>query len=125
MQALAAFSRGLWLGLLILGLAGCASQQPQGLYHWGNFEEQIYARLKNTSNPQDQILAMEKTLHTNRTNRPLPPGFHAHLGLLYGETGNIAAMRQQFEKEKALYPEAVPFMDFLLRKFNAEKGAKK
>jgi hypothetical protein len=53
----------------------------------------------------------------------VPPGFHAHLGMLYSMTGKsndqIAA---QFEDEKRLFPESTVYMDFLLAKMKkAEK----
>ena len=50
--------------------------------------------------------------------RTLPPGFHAHLGMLYADAGKLDQVRQQFETEKALYPESATYMDFLTRKFD-------
>lgn len=46
-----------------------------------------------------------------------PPGFHAHLGLLYSGIGKDDQMVQQWQTEKALFPEAAAYMDFLLKKF--------
>jgi hypothetical protein len=46
---------------------------------------------------------MEKTLQTNKGVRPVPPGFHAHLDLLYGEAGRIDEYaRAIFYRETAL-----------------------
>ncbi len=116
--------RSLVAGALALLLSACASQQTE-LYNWGSYESQVYARFKNSSSPEQQIAMLEKDLQrASLTGRHLPPGFHAHLGLLYGESGRAADMRQQFETEKTLFPEAAPFMNFLLRKFDAPKGAK-
>jgi hypothetical protein len=42
------------------------------------------------------------------------PGFHAHLGYLYFQTGKLDQARQEFETEKAEFPESAVFMDRLL-----------
>lgn len=116
------YSPGKWLGVFcfIWLVSGCASK-PQ-IYHWGDYESQLYARFSSNTNPEQQIEQMEKILQTNRTNKPVPPGFHAHLGLLYGEQGNIGKMREQFSIEKQLFPESSAFMDFLLNKSTQAKG---
>lgn len=115
-------SPGKLLGVLFCAwlLSGCASK-PQ-IYHWGSYENQIYARFSATSNPEQQIDEMEKILQTNQSNKPIPPGFHAHLGLLYGEAGRINEMREHFAIEKQLFPESAAFMDFLLNKSAQAKG---
>ena len=119
------FSPGRYLGIILCGcLIGGCTTTPQ-LYHWGSYENQIYANLTATSSPETQIDAMEKILQTHSTNKPLPPGFHAHLGLLYGQVGKIDQMREQFLIEKQLFPESTAFMDFLLNKLAQEKGPKK
>lgn len=93
-------------------ICGCAST-PQ-MYQWGDYQRQVYHRFAANSESQEQIEAMERTLKINKENKPMPPGFHAHLGLLYGETGRFDEMREQFTTEKELFPESAGFMDFLL-----------
>jgi len=115
-------SRLLGAFFCLLLISGCATK-PQ-LYNWGDYESQVYARFSDKGHPEQQIDAMEKTLQTNKNNKPAPPGFHAHLGLLYGEAGRIAEMREQFTIEKTLFPESAAFMDFLLKKVDSAKGAK-
>ncbi|MDH1056579.1 DUF4810 domain-containing protein [Aquipseudomonas alcaligenes] len=101
-------------------LTGCVNQ-PQSLYYWNGYQEQVYARFKGEgSSPQEQVAALEASLQEARAqDRALPPGFHAHLGMLYAELGKLDQVRQQFETEKTLFPESAPYMDLLLR--NAEK----
>lgn len=108
--------------MCILLISGCATKPS--LYAWGSYEEQVYARFKATSSPEQQIQAMEKDLQTQVGNQPLPPGFHAHLGLLYGEAGRSGDMREQFLLEKQYFPESTKFMDFLLAKMDKAQGAK-
>jgi hypothetical protein len=47
----------------------------------------------------------------------VPPGYHAHLGLLYGKQGKAAQFAQAMQTEKTLFPESAAFVDFLLRNF--------
>jgi hypothetical protein len=49
-----------------------------------------------------------------------PPGFMAHLGLLYGKQGDLARFQQNLEAEKQQFPESQTFVDFLLRKFKSK-----
>ncbi|MDR2030800.1 MAG: DUF4810 domain-containing protein [Azoarcus sp.] len=95
--------------------SGCASA-PRPLYDWGSYEAQVYAHLKGESR-EAQIEAMERDLQKiHARGRTALPGFFAHLGLLYRETGNDAKAAECFEMEKRRFPEAAPFMDFLLGK---------
>lgn len=96
-------------------LGGCVSQ-PKPLYHWAGYQEQVYEHFKHESGPQQQIAALEASLQEARAHDATPPpGFHAHLGMLYAEIGKADQVRQQFETEKTLFPESAVYMDFLLR----------
>lgn len=98
-------------------LAGCASQ-PKPLYHWGSYQTQVYKHLKGEAGPEEQIAALEEDFQKARSEgASLPPGYHAHLALLYAEIGKEDQVRQQLESEKTNFPESAPFMDFLMRKF--------
>lgn len=106
--------------LAIAGLAGVLSacvQQPKSLYSWQSYEGSVYAYLKDDGGDYaTQTLAMEKNIETARAaNAELPPGFRAHLGMLYLKMGDGDKGVEQMQGEKAAFPEAAPFMDFLLR----------
>ncbi|MDR2261524.1 MAG: DUF4810 domain-containing protein [Azoarcus sp.] len=106
---------GLTALALAAALSGCATA-PEPLYRWESYEAQVYAHLKGESR-ETQIEALERDLQKiNASGKPAPPGFFAHLGLLYMETGNDAKAAEYFETEKNRFPEAAPFMDFLLKK---------
>jgi len=103
--------------LAVVFFSGCASQQPKSLYAWGSYEEQVYAHLKGESRDA-QIIALERDLgKIEASGRTAPPGFYAHLGLLYAETGNDAKAIACFETEKNRFPEAAAYMDFLLKNY--------
>ncbi|HRP26732.1 DUF4810 domain-containing protein [Thauera sp.] len=98
-------------------LAGCASG-PQPLYYWGEYQPALYGHFTKEMGPQQQIASLEAGLEKARAiGKPVPPGYNAHLGLLYAESEQMDEMLKYFEAEKALYPESTPYMDFLLSKF--------
>lgn len=105
------------LGSLLL--TGCANQ-PKPLYYWGDYQPQVYEYFKGAEGKgqEEQIAALEETLQKARaTDAALPPGYHAHLGLLYLKTGKLDQVKQQLETERSNFPESAAYMDFLLKKF--------
>jgi len=100
---------------LLIVLAGCASKPA--LYEWGDYQPQVYAYFQGEGGVEAQLIALEANLQKMRAaGKNPPPGFHAHLGLLYSQQGKADQMVQQFRTEKALYPESSAYMDFLLKK---------
>ena len=64
---------------------------------------------------EQQIAALEKNEQEAKgKGQVLPPGFHAHLGLLYARQGHPDKAASAFKTEKSLYPESAAYMDFLL-----------
>lgn len=108
-----------WFALATLLLLGGCVSQPKPLYHWGSYQQQVYEHFRNeNTSPQEQIAALEAGLQLARSSGQTPaPGLHAHLGMLYAETGKADQVRQQFESEKSLFPESAVYMDFLLRNY--------
>lgn len=98
-------------------LTGCAANQPKPLYQWDGYQPQVYEYFKGQKNPEEQIGALEQALQKIRAkgNRP-PPGFEAHLGMLYAGVGKEQQAVQAFEAEKEAFPESAAYMDFLLKK---------
>ena len=63
-------------------LAGCASEPM--IYSWGSYEDQIYMMYAqpDKATPEIQIARLEEDFQKARaSNKPVPPGFHAHLGM--------------------------------------------
>jgi hypothetical protein len=95
-------------------LAGCRSPD---IYYWGNYENVIYGIYAHPDKvtPEVQVRKMEEDVHKALSaNKPLPPGFHAHLGYAYFQLGKLDLARQEFENEKKEFPESAVFMDRLL-----------
>ncbi len=98
-------------------LSGCAAG-PQPLYYWGDYQTQLYGHFTKDKGAEEQIAALEAGIEKARAaGRPVPPGYHAHLGILYAQGEHADQMQKYFEAEKALYPEGTAYVDFLLRKF--------
>lgn len=110
---------GVVLGSILL--SGCTG--PKTLYQWEGYQPQVYQYFKGESK-EAQAEALEGDLQKIRAkNGAVPPGYHAQLGLLYSSLGKDDQMVQQFQTEKALFPESAAYMDFLLK--NARQGVAK
>jgi hypothetical protein len=107
--------------LALVLLTGCAVPT---LYSWGNYEAVVYATYAKPGAvpPERQIELLEQDYQKARSaNKPVPPGFHAQLGYLYYQIGRLDQARQEFETEKANFPESAVFMDRLLARLGGGK----
>jgi len=113
------------LAPLLLLLTACANNAPRSLYYWGDFPAASYAWLKDdVRDGQEMLTLLEKDAQTAVANaHDLPPGFHAHLGLLYLKLGQTGKAVEHLQAEKAAFPESAPFMDFQLRALSGETDA--
>ena len=110
---------GLWAaGVFALALGGCAKPPPP-LYGWGSYQAQVYAHFKaQDTGPERQVSALEADLQKIRAKgQTPPPGYHAHLGMLYASLGKDDQAVQQLQTEKSLFPESTVYMDSLLSKY--------
>ena len=97
-------------------LSGCAHES---MYYWGDYDSLVYSQYQSTSavSPEFQITALEKNIQMAKSqNKPLPPGFYAHLGYEYLQVEKVAEARSCFEKEKANFPESAVLMDRFIKK---------
>lgn len=98
-------------------IQGACVTPPQPLYYWGSYQGQVYSYLSKEKSPEEQILALEADKEkAAATGKPLPPGFLAHLGLLYGQTGRLDRLEENLSAEKKQFPESAAYVDFLLKK---------
>jgi hypothetical protein len=99
----------------VLVTAGCAAPKP--MYHWDEYQKQVYESLKGDStSPADQLAALQKQAEIARAKGELlPPGFRAQVGLLKLRLGDGEGARASFQAEEAAFPESKPYMDFLLK----------
>ncbi|TKC89250.1 DUF4810 domain-containing protein [Trinickia terrae] len=102
-------------------LAGCAAPSKP-LYQWEGYQPQVYKYFKGESK-EAQVAELEKGLEKIKSdNGAAPPGYHAQLGLLYSSLGKDDQMVQEFQTEKALFPEAGAYIDFLMKNVKKESN---
>lgn len=107
------------LSFALLLLGGCAVNKP--LYNWGPYEPQVYSFFKGES-PEEQVQVLEKHLDETKAKGLVPPpGFYAHLGMLYNKVGRDTEVPAMFAMEKKLYPESVIFIDNINNGFKVAK----
>jgi hypothetical protein len=104
-------------------VTGCA-QPVKPLYQWEAYPRQVYEHFKGDgAGPQEQLRVLEAQAEKARAGgAALPPGFRAHLGLLYLRLDRPDEARRALEAEKAAFPESAQYMDFLLKGFAAPKS---
>ncbi|MFZ9596042.1 MAG: DUF4810 domain-containing protein [Bdellovibrionia bacterium] len=110
-----------WALALLVACFGSACASPT-LYYWGQYEEVLYRSYLKPGEwpPLAQIQILEKDEQkASAQGRALPPGFYAHLGFLYFETGQFDQARRSFEREKQRFPGSAPLMDRFLRKLKS------
>lgn len=109
-------------------LAGCA-EGPKPLYHYGSYSDAYYAFKKE---PGEKSMgefksSIEKLIgESDAKGLRVPPGMFANLGYIHLKMNNPQQAVENFEKEKALYPEARHFMDRMIEKTELslkEKGS--
>ena len=103
-------------------LVGCV-QAPKQIYHWEGFQGQLYEHFKaDSSSPEDQLRILDAQAQKARARGAAsPPGFRAHLAMIYLRLGRDGEAKQELEAEKANFPESAQFMDFLLKRMTAPK----
>lgn len=109
--------------LVCATLGGCAATQQPALYQWQGYQSNVDAYFRaDKLSPDAQTQQMEEDLQKIKVSGgAVPPGYYAHLGLLYGQQGKLDQFAQQMQAEKKQYPESEAFMDFLLRNFKISK----
>lgn len=115
---------GLPLALaLVVALTGCV-QAPKGLYQWDGYQDQLYEHFKgDRQSPAEQVRVLEAQAQKARgSGMALPPGFRAHLGMMYLRLGREDEARRLLEAEKASFPESTQYMDFLLKRLTAARS---
>jgi hypothetical protein len=103
--------------VLLLSLAAAAlitGCESPSIYYWGHYEQLIYVTYAKPgkATPESQVLLMQEDVQkAAAANKPLPPGFHAHLGHLYYQISKPDLALQEFQKEKAQFPASAILMD--------------
>jgi hypothetical protein len=103
----------------LLFLSGCATHKS--IYDWGAYEPQVYSFLKGEA-PDAQIQILEKHLNEVQGKGTVPPpGFYAHLGMLYTKAGRDSDTQKMFAMEMKIYPESSAYINNINNGFKVTK----
>lgn len=108
--------------LFLLVFLGACGTKP--LYYWGHYESVIYDRLakQGGDGPTEHIELLQKDIdYVQSRDLKHPPGFHAHLGMLYSEVGKGRLAQEHLAKEKAAFPESEHLMNRFLGKTKGKR----
>ncbi|MBS4049941.1 MAG: DUF4810 domain-containing protein [Methylomonas sp.] len=110
-----------FMGLMaVVMLSGCV---PPGLYYWGDYETSLFERYVE-NNPQHTDAYLTQTLlEAERQHRKVPPGVYADYGFLLYTRGDKAGAIENFQKERALYPESLALMNKLIDRIQRKQKA--
>ena len=104
---------------------GCTTHNT-ALYNYENYSESYYAYKKDPSVASQ--LELQKSIELaiqnaqNSQSRRVAPGLYANLGYIYLKEGKNKLAIENFQKEKALYPESAHFMDRMIKKVELLEG---
>ena len=104
------------LGASLVVFTSCTTPTK---YYWGDYQSLIYNQYQEPgkATPEVQVQALQADIQKAASeNKPLPPGFYAHLGYQYLQLGKAGEARQYFSAEKRAFPESAVLMDRLLKK---------
>lgn len=98
--------------LLLTGLLGACA--PKTLYHWGEYETNLYAYYKNPEALEALMEALDSAIIEGEKDKRIPPGLYAEYGflLLVKEQRGKAVI--YFNKEKTTWPESTVLMDKMI-----------
>ena len=105
------------LGILtLIAATGCATK-VQTLYQWQGYQDNVDAYFRgDKSSPSEQIQKMEEDLQKILADgAAVPPGYYAHLGLLYAQQDRLDDFAEKIQAEKEQFPESDGYMNFLLK----------
>ncbi len=103
--------------LMILFVAGCATQEP--LYYWGDYSQTLYKYKKQPK--EENLIAYKACLvniieESNKRNKKAPPGVCCEYGYILLKEGNAQQALYYLEMEEKNYPESKVFIE-RLKKF--------
>jgi hypothetical protein len=118
-------ARGVLAAGVLALLAGCAAPR-QPMYLWERFPRQQYdTLLRSGASIDEQIRDLQAHAEKARGSAAaLPPGFRAHLGMLYLSMGNADQARALWQAEVAAFPESAPYMERLMARLGPPADSK-
>jgi len=102
--------------LILLIFSGCVTK-PVTLYQWEGYQGNLDAYFNGDQlalAAQAQLMEAD-LIKIKAHGGVVPPGFRAHLGLIYAQQGYMDKFATYLEEEKIRFPESERFIEFLTR----------
>lgn len=107
--------------MLAITMTGCV---PPGLYYWGDYESSLFERYVENNGQHTDAYLSQTLFEAETQHRKVPPGVYADYGFLLYTRGDNAGAIENFQKERALYPESLALMNKLIERIQQkEKSA--
>lgn len=103
--------------IALIFFVGC-SNNVNTLYYWDQvYPKVVYEDISKNIEPDMGIQILTDYINkAQSTNKQVPPGVYAQIGLFYTKKGDFGHANQYFLKEKELYHESKEYIDFLISK---------
>lgn len=106
-------------------LTGCVTNK--NLYHWGNYEDTLFAHFHEPDVKEEMLTAyltfLEKQRGKNDTKK-IAPGLFAEAGTFMLEQGDTKAAIRFYKLERSVWPESEALMTMLINNLHARENAK-
>ena len=105
-----------------LSISACL---PPTQFHWGSYEESLYARQQHAGaeGETDAATMLLATINEAQSaNKKAGPGIHADYGHLLLKQGRTDEAIAELQKEAALYPESSLLMETIVARIQGRKG---
>lgn len=110
--------------MFALLVVSCTPSQKT-LYNWGNYQQEAYDYVKNSTDASlDDLLKTYEVMVNKQTGtrQTIPPGICADYGYLLIKKGKKAEGIAMMKREVALYPESAAFMSRIIKKIENESN---
>lgn len=114
-----------WIAVLALSVlcASCATRKP--LYHWGGYEDHLYAMYKNPEKAKEYQETLRLIIERcDEKGQRVAPGMRAEYGYCLYREGKLEEAIACFEKERETWPESVYLMNTLIASVERLKSAR-
>ena len=102
----------------------CACAGTPTYYEWGGYSDAVWNATSGDGQADlgADIDALNATVEkASAGGKRVPPGMHAHIGMLYARRGELDTALAAFESEKELFPESAQFMDMLIGRIRGDE----
>lgn len=106
----------------IMALGGCVAPS---LYHWGGYDQALYAGYKDPAKMEVLRLELESNIaEMEKTKQKVAPGLYAELGTLYLQSGSSSKAIAMYTHERDSWPESKTLMNSLIQNLERRQQAR-